>query len=349
VNRRRLAVGLVLVAQVLLACGGPGGSGSPTASAPGGGAPSGSASPSGAADTFQNPVIQDDFPDPHVIVADGTYYAYGTGHGYPIYRSTDLVQWESVGQAMPALGAWAIGDTWAPEVLALEDGYAIYYTARSSELKRPDEMNAQCVGVAVSDSPEGPFVDESAEPLVCQPDLGGTIDAHPFRDEDGKLYLIYKNDGNCCGQLTHFFIRPLTADGVTLTGEETQLPGLENDDAWEGAVIEAPTLHKQGDTYFMFYSANSYGGADYAVGYATATSVLGPYTDAPENPILATEDLAIGPGHQSIITDDDGDLWLTYHAWDESITSRQMWIDELVFEGGKARVEGPDTEPQPRP
>ena len=308
---------------------------------------------------FANPVITRDFPDPFVLRVDDTYYAYATG--YVLSTSTDLVTWRSP-QAMTVVSQWALRDWWAPEVAETSAGYVMYYTARS-DLATPGTDTAQCIGRAVSDSPDGLFRDELEEPLVCQPDLGGSIDAHPFVDGDGTRYLLWKNDGNCCGVTVDLWIAPMTPDGLSLAGEPTTL-GITNDEPWEGLLIEAPTLWLHEGTYYLFFSANAYYADTYAVGYATATSVLGPYSDAAENPILHADisDLsddptlqAAGPGHQSIVADADGDLWLAYHAWDRDAVgydrggARTMWIDELVFEDGRAVVLGPDSDPQPVP
>ena len=66
---------------------------------------------------------------------------------------------------------------------------------------------------AVAANPKGPFVDSRTEPLVCQTDQGGTIDASPFRDADGKLYLYYKSDGNAVGKRTIIWGQRLSDDG----------------------------------------------------------------------------------------------------------------------------------------
>ncbi len=324
------------------------------------------APPSIAGDWFTNPVIGRNFPDPHVIRANDQYFAYSTtsaGINIRYARSTDLVEWEIVGEALPELASWSgltplFGSspheaTWAPAVAEVGDGFVMYYTTPALEMPRPDGKPSQCIGVATSESPDGPFVDSSEGPIVCQSDLGGSIDATHFADEDGTQYLLWKNDGNCCGIPTRFYIQQLNDDGLELVGESTDM-GISNDLLWERFVIEAPTLWKHEDTYYLFYSGNDFASADYAVGYATSTEVLGPYADAPENPILRTKPPAAGPGHQSIVTDDDGDLWMTYHAWDYSFIGypqgrRAMWIDELVFENGKARVLGPDAAPQAVP
>ena len=303
-------------------------------------------------DTFQNPVLKYDFPDPGIMQVGDTYYAYATnasGRNVQAARSTDLVKWELLTDAMPALPKWAKGGlTWAPEVIQIGDRFALYFTARDKE------SNRQCVGVATSDKPEGKFRDTGDRPLVCQVEEGGTIDAHPFRDGD-KLYLYFKNDGNCCGFATWLYAQELAPDGLSLVGEPARL--VRNDKSWEGRVVEAPTMWKQEDSYYLFFSANDYAGLKYAVGYATCESPTGPCEDAPANPILETaltKPPVIGPGHQTIVLDDDGETWIVYHAWEVASTGlktdrRLMWIDRLVWEDGKPVIQGPTTEPQPVP
>ena len=84
--------------------------------------------------TFTNPVYDRDFPDPFVLKVGDTYYAYATnGDGKQVQTLTseDLVDWTPGPDALPKVGAWTInGQTWAPEVLARDDGtYVLYYTA----------------------------------------------------------------------------------------------------------------------------------------------------------------------------------------------------------------------------
>jgi beta-xylosidase len=302
-------------------------------------------------ETFQNPVLRANFPDPGVINVDGTYYAYatnGSGRNVQLAISNDLVSWTVKSDAMPALPRWvklSPSDVWAPEVIRIGEKYLLYYTARDKA------SGKQCVGVAVSDKPEGKFRDTSDKPLVCQTKEGGTIDASPFLDGD-KLYLYFKNDGNCCGFTTYLYVQELAPDGLSLLGEPVRL--VRNDKTWEGRVVEAPTMWKQDDAYYLFYSGNDYSGIPYAVGYATCEGPLGPCQDSPDNPILESalkRPPVIGPGHQTIVLDDDGEQWMVYHAWE--VTSqgvktdrRLMWIDRLVWEDGKPKVQGPTTEVQ---
>ena len=102
-------------------------------------------------------------------------------------------------------------------MLQLGGKYLLYYTASDTR------KNMQCIGVAVASDPLGPFVDDRAEPIVCQTGLGGSIDASPFRDSDGKLYLYFKNDGNRVHARTSLWGQPLAADGLSVTGQATEL------------------------------------------------------------------------------------------------------------------------------
>jgi beta-xylosidase len=302
---------------------------------------------------FLNPVLQQDFPDPGVINVNGTYYAYATNsNGVNIQAATspDLVAWTMLPDAMPVLPSWAnpeFGFAWAPEVIDLNGRYVMYYTARKAG------TSSQCIGVATSDKPEGPFKDTNEQPFICQVEAGGSIDPSPFRDGD-KLYLYWKNDGNCCGSITYIYEQELAPDGLSLVGEPNRL--VSNDARWEGTVVEAPTMWKQEGKYYLFFSANAYNTINYAVGYATCDSPTGPCKDAPENPILKTETTkppALGPGHQTVVLDKDGETWFVYHVWavpvGGKLEKRFMWLDSLTWEEGKPHVHGPTKQPQPKP
>ncbi|MBA2253953.1 MAG: family 43 glycosylhydrolase [Chloroflexi bacterium] len=289
-----------------------------------------------------------------MIAVDGKYFAYATGNlTYDIQFSTssDLVTWAPTDEALTKRPFWqpsSSGLTWAPEVAQTSAGFVMYYTARDVQAGK------QCLAIAVSAKPEGPFADSSEKPFLCQYDLGGSIDPSPFVDTDGKRYLLWKNDGNCCGMRTRLFMQGLSDDGLQLVGDVKDL-GVENDRPWERNLIEGPNLILQDDVYYLFFSANDYNSRNYAAGYATSDTLFGPYKDAAENPILASDETAAGPGGQTMVEVRDGEWWILYHAWDtkrigDSIGGeRSMWLDELVFEGGRVRVEGPDVGPQQAP
>jgi beta-xylosidase len=289
--------------------------------------------------TYTNPVYASDFPDPFVLRVGETYYAYATNGGgatIQLLQSSDLVDWVYGTDAFGNLPAWATpGWTWAPEVATVPGGYAMYYTARHTESQR------QCIGVATSSSPLGPFEDSSLAPLVCQLDQGGSIDASPFTDRDGRRYLYWKNDGNCCGQQTYLYVQRLSENGLQLIGEPKAL--IYNSEGWEGNLIEAPSVYRRGDKYYLFFSAADYGSDTYGVGYAYGYSPSGPFSKWKGNPILQSTGRVAGPGHQSILEDQNGQPWMVYHAWEQGNTGypngqRSLRIDRIQFKDGVPKV-----------
>jgi beta-xylosidase len=320
--------GLLLLS--LAACSGQGSAGGP---AERGSAATRAASPTSAASTgLASPAIDDDFPDPDVLRVGDAYFAYATNANtlnVRVARSTDLRHWELLDRdALPALPSWVIkGKTWAPDVSEPSPGrFLMYVTATNAD------PTLQCIAVATATAPEGPFRIVGDRMLVCPRQEGGAIDAATFTDDDGERYLLWKNDGNCCGMDTWLQIAPLSADGLRLTGPARRL--VKQDQPWEGALIEAPTLRKRGQRYVLLYSGNDYGGADYAIGYATARSLDGPYLKAGE-PLLSTRSSGgafLGPGGQDIVTAPDGHDRLVFHAWDEAKTYRAMHVIELDWQ-----------------
>lgn len=281
---------------------------------------------------FSKPLINRNFPDPDVILVGDTYYAYSTEsnlRNVQIATSKDLVTWEVLNKdAMPSLPRFALkGRTWAPEVIQMEQNrFALYFTARNAD---PD---FQCIGVAIADNPEGPFEAKGEKMLVCPDQIGGAIDATTILDGD-KRYLIWKNDGNCCGQDTWIWAAELSQDGLSLSTEPKQL--FKQDLEWEGNLVEAPTIIKRGDKYVMLYSANSYGSEIYKMGFAVADSIYGPWVKNPD-PLLASGMLdrkIRGPGGQDIIARPDGSTVLMLHGWNRSNSARYLYGIELDWDG----------------
>ena len=324
-----------LLAALLTACSG--GSSTPPAGGPG--APS-APSPAGPVSSLG------DLPDPFVLADGAGYMLYATnGQGKHVQalHSADLRSWRVLPDAMPELASWVRpvdARVWAPEVIKVGERHLLYYTARSAALER------QCIGVAVASSAQGPFRDSAGAPLVCQSAEGGTIDASPFA-ANGRLYLYFKSDGNCCAQPTHLYGQELRADGLALLGAPVRL--LTNGRPWEGAVVEAPSMTLRDGRYLLFYSGNDYGGAAYAVGYAGCSTPLGPCTPAPESPILKSRPGLIGPGHQALFQA-GGQSMIAYHAWQELAggqrgQQRFLYIDKLDWVDGQPVVRGPTLVP----
>jgi arabinan endo-1,5-alpha-L-arabinosidase len=295
---------------------------------------------------FTNPVIHGDFPDPGVLQVGRTYYAFATnGASNPANvqaaRSTDLVQWTMLGDALPTLPAWAQpGRTWAPDAALMPNGtqYNLYFTAWSAATGR------QAIGVATSTQPAGPYSPRGPAPLVADFSQGGAIDPSVFSDSDGTQYLLWKNDGNAVGQDTNIYIQRLAPDGLSLVGSRTWL--MKQDQPWEGPVVEGPVLWKQDGRYFLFYSANYYASSSYATGYAVSSNLLGPYVK-PGAPLVRSENGVLGPGGEEIVVGPDGNTWMLYHSWEQNFSYRSMsadwlqWVDDAPVLRGPSRVQQP--------
>lgn len=283
------------------------------------------------------PVHPSDFPDPFVLSVDGSYVAYGTNAGgtnVQVLASDDLVTWTPRDDALPRVASWAQpGFTWAPAVLAREGAFVLYYTVREPRTGR------QAISLATADEPTGPFIDDSRGPLVFQRNLGGSIDPSPFVDADGLAYLLWKADANALQRPSSLWAQQLSADGQGLVGRPHRL--LKYAGGWEKPLIEAPAAVRRDDTYYLFYSANWWESAAYAIGYAVAPSLLGPYRRITvSGPWFDADDQVAGPGGQEFFVDSSGVLRMAYHGWEPSRVgyanggARSLRLAEVHFDDG---------------
>jgi beta-xylosidase len=282
---------------------------------------------------FQAPVFNGDFPDPAVVVVGSTYWAYGTGsagRNLQVIQSPDLQTWSAPTDPLPSLPAWASpGHTWAPGVLRIGQTFVMYYTVRDAAAGR------QCISVATSSTPAGPFSDTSTGPLVCQLADGGSIDPNPYVDPAGSLYLLWKSDDNALGRPTHLWGQRLTATGAALVGAPSLL--LTESAAWQAPTVEGPTVVAHGSRYYLFYGANNYDTATSGIGYATSSALLGSYANrSGSQPWLATRGNAQGPQGPNVFMDTSGHLRMAFAAWYGSVGYenggvRSMWDATLTF------------------
>lgn len=280
----------------------------------------------------QPAVIPGDYPDPSVTKVGDTYWASATSSNwfpaYPLLKSNDLVTWQTVGTIFTQLPAWADYYFWAPEITQENGRIYVYYTAH----KKGGNL---CVAVASADRPEGPYRDHG--PLVGQAD--GSIDAFPMRDETGKLYLIWKEDGNSIKQPTPIWAQPMNEDRTALTGDKREL--FRNDARWEGNLVEGVSLLRHDGYFYAFYAgAGCCGtGCTYATGVARAKNLLGPWEKYAQNPVLADEGQWRCPGHGTAI-EKGGKFYFLYHAYDKQVgvyTGRQALLKEFTFADGWPR------------
>ena len=327
---------------------------------------------------YQN-VGQIQAADPHVISHDGKYYLYATNANsngdcsyYQVWSSENLTNWTHEGICyQPQRNSWCIDGLWAPEVIERDGLFYLYYCGWS--LKNAIHE----LGVAISDSPVGPFVDfygindngvkvdknASAMPL----DLNGDgrndpiIDASPFIDEDGTPYLYFVQDQKfdpADGKYySTIYVAELNDDMVSIK-YDTVTKLIRADQDWElessstSLWNEAPFVYQKNGIYYLFYSANYYQDRNYCLGLATSSSPLGPFVKQ-TTPILKTQeswDYVTGTGHNSIFTSPDGkETFITYHSHKDTViggAERLIKFDRIYFNDGKVHINGPTISPQ---
>lgn len=286
-------------------------------------------------DFYQNPVLKG-YADPDVYMEDNIYYMYATSYhvekGYEVYTSTDLVHWEKEGMALGE--AWGFEKNyWAPDVKKIGDCYVMAASV--------DEH----LGLAVAESPEGPFIPEKSWLFEC------SIDGHLFLDTDGILYLYYVSwrEGHQYGlygcQLDIATLQPVPgSERLLLTPEASY-------ECQQAPVVEAPYMLCKGGKYYLTYSGSDYQSPYYCVAVAVSDSPLGEYRRCPENPVLIGNDSVSGCGHHCIVQTPDHELYLLYHthASTKQVHPRDLALDKLYWEGDRLVTSGPTITPQPVP
>jgi xylan 1,4-beta-xylosidase len=276
---------------------------------------------------YTNPILPGDHPDPSVIRVGEDYWATATTSQwapiFPLLHSRDLVNWEQVGAVFDTPPAWSSGSYWAPEIAHDGRRFFVYYTARK-------KGGPLCVAVATATQPDGPYQDRG--PLVCQE--VGSIDAVPITDEQGRRYLVWKEDGNSRKQPTALWAQRLSPEGTALIGPRKEL--LRNEAPWEAHLIEGPFILRRGDWFYLFYSADACCGrtCNYKLGVARARVLLGAWERNPANPILSGNNTWKCPGHGSIVTTPDGRDYLLYHAYSPDafqFAGRQGLLDAVTW------------------
>ena len=286
------------------------------------------------------PVYPFDFPDPDVIDVGGTYFAYGTnaaGGNIQIIQSSDLTHWTLVGDGLPELPSWAtVGATWAPGVLQLGSRFLLFYAT--------NDGTTECISVGSASGPQGPFVDRSGQPLICQDSQGGSIDPAPYLSASGAPYLTWKSNGGA-GRPATIWAEPLSPTGTAMASGSSPAALIEPTQAWEGSVVEGPFMWASNGSYFLFYSGNNWDTASYAEGVAVCQGPLGPCAKPLDGPIYTSQSNLSGPGGASVFVDPQGNPWIAFHAWLPGAVgypnARMLFLRRLTFSGGVPQVEAP--------
>jgi len=285
----------------------------------------------------KNPVLDGFYADPEIIYSHKTkkYYLYPTSDGFTSWSGTyfkafssdDLITWKDEGVILDLKKdvIWADKNAWAPTAIEKKINgqykYFYYFTA------------AQKIGVAVSDSPTGPFID-SGKPLVSErPEgaIGGQeIDPDVFTDPvSGKSYLYWGNGHMACVELND--------DMVSIKENTLKLlnPG--------STFREGTEVFYRNGTYYFMWSEDDTRSPNYRVRYATADSPTGPL-NIPENNLILEKRPEKGiyaTGHNSVIQTPNTNIWhIVYHRFTRpnGITmgraagyNREVCIDTLEF------------------
>lgn len=285
-----------------------------------------------------NPLIKDKFTaDPAPMVYNGKLYLY-VGHDeyyegqdgasggkefniteWLCYSTSDMQTWTDHGSVLkPTDFTWGVGEAWASQVVE-KDGKFYYYTT----VQAGEPYNSKAIGIAVSDSPTGPFVDAIGKPLITD-DMTSNgprgwwndIDPTVIIDDKGQAWLCWGN-GTC-------FLAKLKSNMIELDGEieEVNLPKF----------VEGPWLHKYKDLYYLTYASMGQGKENIA--YATATSIEGPWIPQGELTGMAENSFTIHPG----IIEFNNKWYLFYHNATLTIDGRKgaigrrsVCVDELRY------------------
>lgn len=221
--------------------------------------------------TAGNPIITEKYTaDPAAIVHKDTVYLY-TGHDeaeedfhfykmheWLVYSSTDMVHWKTHPVPLTVKDfAWAKDDAWASHVIERNGKFYWYATVTH------DSIPGKAIGVAVADSPIGPFKDARGSALITNDmttDIGidwDDIDPAVFIDDDGQAYIFWSN--------TTCHYAKLKENMTELDGpiKTIELPNF----------TEAPWVHKHGDWYYLSYAYQF----PEKIAYAMSKSITGPW------------------------------------------------------------------------
>jgi len=282
---------------------------------------------------MRSPILPGYYADPNVVAYGDTYYIYATtdgvagwgGKDFYVWSSKDLVNWTRATTPFLTLdGAsgnvpWASGNAWAPTITEKDGKFYFYFSGHNASLNR------KTIGVAVADNPEGPFIAQPTAMILNNESVtsGQAIDPAAFEDPvTGKYFLFWGNGSPVYAELAD--------DMVSLVpGSIKSISGLTS--FREGAFV----VYRDG-LYHMTYSIDDTGSANYRVGYATATSVTGPWT---YRGVILEKDPSLGilaTGHNSILNVPGTDDWyIVYHRFGVpggDGTHRETTIDRLTFD-----------------
>ncbi len=283
---------------------------------------------------YNNPIIKRSLPDPTVIKAeDGNFYLYATEdiRNIPIYKSEDLINWQFVGTVFTEKNRpsfFSRGGLWAPDINYIKGKYVLYYV-----MSKFGERVNNGIGVAISESPEGPFRDLGCMFTSEEVGVKNSIDAFLFEDK-GSYYLFWGSNFGIYGI-------QLNEDGLSIKKHAKKVQVAGNN-------IEGVAIEKRNGFYYLFASAGYCCSGDkssYHIVYGRSEKLFGPYItkhrekllDKKYELLLKGNSRVAGPGHQSrLIIDEEGQDWLIYHGYlrDNPSKGRVVFMDRIEWNEG---------------
>jgi beta-xylosidase len=277
-----------------------------------------------------NPVFPGWYADPEAAVFNGAYWIYPTFSAkyndqthFDAFSSKDLVTWTKHERVLEKSNvSWATRAMWAPSVVEHKGKYYFFFGA--NDIQKDTELGG--IGVAVGDSPAGPFKDHLGKPLIDAFHNGAQpIDQFAFHDADGAWYLIY-------GGWRHCNITRLSDDFTTLVPFSD---GSTFKEITPKGYVEGPFMFIKNKKYYFMWSEGGWTGPDYSVAYAIGDSPMGPFerigTVLRQDPAVAT-----GAGHHSVIQVPGTDqYYIVYHRrplGDTDANHRVVCIDRMEFD-----------------
>jgi hypothetical protein len=301
------------------------------------------------------PAFAGDAPDPDVIYADGTFYAFTTGtalgNNLQVLTSSagdPRVGWNTFTKgagatALPHPPAWqAPGTETSPGVAYTGGHWVMWYDA--SRAGHGVDTGFTCLAVATTGAltPTSPqFTDTSADSPWCPP--GGVLDPSPFVDPtDGSVYLVWKtNDGTTPAASQVWGVR-LDRGGTTFVGA----PSLLMTVTVAEHTTDNPQIILSGGAYHLLFSGGDFENSSYNEQLADCAGPLGPCVNPP-GPFLTTSGFGSGPGAGTLFQDSWGFWWLAYAGWNLPCTNctsmpgavRQLFVGNAGLPQGPPPVE----------
>lgn len=278
----------------------------------------------------QNPIIQTMYTaDPAPMVYNDRLYVYTTHdednstwftmNDWKLYSTDDMVNWTDHGVILKYTDfEWAKGDAWAPQCIERDGKFYMYVPVISGI------NNRGAIGVAVADSPYGPFYDALGEPLVQTE--WGDIDPTVFIDDDGQAYLYWGNP--------KLYYVKLNEDMISYSGDVVRVPMVaesfgkrENNPERPTSYEEGPWLYKRNNLYYLFWPG---GPLPEFIGYSTSKSPIGPWKYG--GIVMPTEGKSF-TNHPGVI-DFKGKTYFFYHNGalpGGSGFTRSVCVEEMTF------------------